>query len=285
VSKQVRFRVICRFEGRHPIGKMCHLLGVTYVGYYKWRHKQAQPDKDEGLMELIRQRYEASKHSAGYRQITLQLRKKYGLTVNHKAVYRIMMRMGIQSVARRRRAYTHYSEAVHRYDNILNRDFISEAPNQKWVTDVTYIHTHEGILYLSAIKDLHDGFIVGHSSGTDQSINLVKMTIQEALEREKISDGLILHSDQGFEYTSHAYSRLIRNHAITPSMSRRGNCLDNACIENFFGMLKTEWIQRHRFSSLKEAHEAVEQYIHYYNYERCCLKSKQTPFEKRCLFA
>lgn len=262
---------------------MCDFFGVTYSGYYKWRGKQTQPDKDEKLMELVGERYESSKHSAGYRQITLQLRKKYGLVVNHKAVYRIMMKMGIQSVARRRRAYTNYSEAIHRYDNILNRNFSSDAPNQKWVTDITYIHTHEGTLYLSAIKDLYDGFIVGYRTGTDQSVNLVKMTIQEALKKEKIADGLVLHSDQGFEYTSHAYFRLTQNYSITPSMSRRGNCLDNACIENFFGMLKTEWIQRRKFSSMQEAHMAVEQYILYYNYERCCLKTKQTPFEKRCL--
>lgn len=276
------YRIIFRFEGKYPLNEMCITLGVSYSGYYKWRIRQQETDPDLRLMKRIQERYKASKNSAGYRQITLQLRKHYGLVINHKAVYRIMKKLGIQSVARRRRSYTHYSEAIHRYENTLNREFRAEQSNQKWVTDITYIHTQQGVVYLSAIKDLHDGFIVGHRMGTEQSVNLVTMTIKETLKKEKVASGLVLHSDQGFQYTSNAYFRLAQEYGIMPSMSRRGNCLDNACIENFFGMLKTEWIQRHKFVSINEAKEAVEQYIHYYNYERCQLKTKLTPYEKRC---
>lgn len=279
------YRVIFRFEDKYPLGEMCKALGVSYSGYYKWRRRQQQPDRDALLIQLIQSRYAASNNSAGYRQITLQLLKQHGVSVNHKAVYRIMKKLGIQSVARRRRPYTHYSDTIHRYENVLNRDFKAMRPNQKWVTDITYIHTQQGVLYLSAIKDLYDGFIVGHRLGTEQSINLVTMTIKDALQREKAAGGLALHSDQGFQYTSHAYFRLTQEYDITPSMSRRGNCLDNACIENFFGMLKTEWIQRRKFITIDEALEAIEQYIHYYNYERCQLKTKLTPYEKRCQFA
>jgi len=118
--------------------------------------------------------------------------------------------------------------------------------------------------------------------GTEQSVNLVTMTIQDALKKERVASGLALHSDQGFQYTSHAYFRLTQEYDITPSMSRRGNCLDNACMENFFGMLKTEWIQRRKFASLDEARDAVAEYIQYYNYERCQLKTRLTPFQKRC---
>lgn len=276
------YRVISRFEGKYPLGEMCKVLGVSYSGYYKWRIRQQQPDRDATLIQLIQARYTASKNSAGYRQIALQISAHYGISVNHKAVYRIMKKLGIQSVARRRRAYTHYSNAIHRYENVLNRDFKAERPNQKWATDITYIHTQQGVVYLAAIKDLYDGFIVGHRYGTEQSVNLVTMTIKNALEREKVAGGLALHSDQGFQYTSHAYFRLTQEYDITPSMSRRGNCLDNACMENFFGMLKTEWIQRRKFTTVDEAIEAIEQYIHYYNYERCQLKTKLTPYEKRC---
>lgn len=187
-----------------------------------------------------------------------------------------MRKVGIQSVAHRRRPYIHYSDAIHRYENVLNRDFKAERPNQKWVTDITYIHTQQGVLYLSAIKDLYDGFIVGHKMGTKQSINLVAATIQHAIKKEKVASELSLHSDQGFQYTSHAYFNLTKEYDITPSMSRRGNCLDNSCIENFFGMFKTEWIERRKFSSIDDANEAVEQYIHYYNYERCQLNITQT---------
>ncbi len=282
MRKRLCYRVIFRFEGRYPLGEMCSLLEVSYSGYYKWRKRQQRPDRDDRLEALIRERYRASKNSAGYRQITIQLKNHYGLVVNHKAVYRIMRKLGIQSVARRRRPYTNYSDVIHRYENILNRDFNAQRPNQKWVTDITYIHTDQGVLYLSAIKDLFDGFIVGFRTGAEQNINLVTTTITDTLKKERVADGLALHSDQGFQYTSHAYFSLIQDYDITPSMSRRGNCLDNACMENFFGMLKTEWIQRRKFASLEQAREAVEDYIHYYNYERCHLKTKLTPYQRRC---
>lgn len=282
MKASLRYRVIYRFEGRYILGNMCRVLGVSYSGYYKWRQRQQQPDRDAFLSEVIRERFRSSNNSAGYRQITMQLAVHYGLVVNHKAVYRIMRKLGIQSVSRQRRPYTHYSDAIHRYENILNRDFTAEKPNQKWVTDITYIHTKQGVVYLSAIKDLYDGFIVGYRMGTEQTVNLVTMTIQDAVKKEKVAGGLALHSDQGFQYTSHAYFRLTQDYDITPSMSRRGNCLDNACMENFFGMLKSEWVQRHKFAALDEARAAVEEYIHYYNYERCQIKTKLTPFQKRC---
>lgn len=276
------FRIVLRFESKYPIGEMCHVLGVSYSSYYKWKLRQQKPDRDLQLIELITDRYEKSQKSAGYRQLTLQLYTHHGLVVNHKAVYRIMKKLGIQSVARCRRRYVRYSDTIHRYENALNRNFKAECPNQKWATDITYIPTRQGTLYLSAIKDLHSGFIVGYKMGTQQSVHLVTTTIAETLEKEKVAGGLVLHSDQGFQYTSHAYFRLTQDYDITPSMSRRGNCLDNACIENFFGMLKTEWLQRRKFLTIEEAKEATEQYIYYYNYERCNLKTKLTPYEKRC---
>jgi putative transposase len=278
----LKYRVILRFEHRYPIGQMCSIFAVNYSGYYKWRKRQQQPDRDGRLMELIQERYEASNHSAGYREMTLQLHNKYALTINRKAVYRIMKKMGIQSVARRRRAYKHNCDAIHRYENVLNREFSASAPNQKWVTDITYIPTKQGFLYLSTIKDLYDGFIVSSRTGTDQSYNLVTGTIQDALQVEMAADRLTLHSDQGIQYTSEAYFRLTQQYGIIPSMSRRGNCLDNACMENFFGMFKTEWVQGRRFASLAAAREAVAQYIQYYNFERCNLKTKLTPYQKRC---
>jgi putative transposase len=279
------YRTIYRFEGKYPLCEMCKVFQVSYSGYYKWRKRQQRPDPDTWVLNLIQERYKLSNNSAGYRQITEQLRTHCGLRINHKAVYRITKKFGMQSISRRLRPYIRYSDAIHRYENVLNRDFKADKPNQKWVTDITYIHTKQGVLYLSAIKDLYDGYIVNYKMGTDQNVTLVTMTIQEALKKEKVAGGLVLHSDQGFQYTSHAYFRLTQEYDIAQSMSRRGNCLDNACIENFFGMLKSEWIQRRKFASLDDAREAVEQYIHYYNYERCNLKTKLTPYLKRCQLA
>lgn len=274
------YRVIFRFENRYPIGEMCKIFDVAYSGYYKWKKRQQEPDRDKQLMELIQERYEASNHSSGYRQITCQIRRMHGLVVNHKAVYRVMKKMGLQSVSRCKRAYARYSDSIYRYENVLNREFTVDRINRKWVTDITYIHTKQGFLYLSAIKDLYDGFIVAYRTGTAQTVNLVISTIQDAMKMA--ADGLVLHSDQGFQYTSEAYFSLTKQYGIVPSMSRRGNCLDNACMENFFGMLKTEWLQRRVFASHAAAMEAVDQYVHYYNYERCNLRTKLTPYEKRC---
>jgi putative transposase len=129
----------------------------------------------------------------------------------------------------------------HRAENVLNRDFNASKPNQKWVTDVTYIHTQQGWSYLSTIKDLYDGFIVAHTFGLSNSVQLVTDMLRQAKQKEKATDGLILHSDQGNQYTSQAYyDLLVTEYNITPSMSRRGNCWDNASMENFFGHLKEE---------------------------------------------
>jgi len=157
-------------------------------------------------------------------------------------VLRLMNRLGIRSVVRQRRAYqrTAPDGAFHRYENVLNRDFIATGTNQKWVTDVTYIATQQGWAYLSTIKDLFGGFIVAHALSLTNSVGLVLKTLRLAQQKEKVTDELILHSDQGHPYTSHAYHVLIQQYNFTPSMSRRANCWDNAPMENFFGHLKEE---------------------------------------------
>lgn len=159
----------------------------------------------------------------------------------------------------------------------------SDKPNQKWVTDISYIHTKEGVLYLSAIKDLYDNFIVAYDMGTAQDNAMVYRTIQKA--QKEVADGLILPSDQGFQYTSHGYSNLLKQYSVLPSMSRPGTPLDNAPAENFFGTLKAECIYRQKIRSIKQAKNLIKDYIYFYNYERIQLKTKLTPFEKRCQFA
>ena len=176
-------------------------------------------------------------------------------------------------------------EQLHKYANLLNRDFYAERPNQKWVTDISYIHTEQGVLYLSMIRDLFDGSIVTHKMGTEQTVNLVLNTIKEAKQKEVATTELQLHSDQGFQYTSSGYFNLTKEYGITPSMSRRGNCYDNAMAENFFGILKTECIYRHKPKTLDDARQLIDDYIYFYNYERIQLKTQLTPHEKRCQLA
>ena len=171
----------------------------------------------------------------------------------------------------------------HRYPNILNREFIAERPNQKWVTDVTFVHTNQGWAYLSVIKDLYDGFIVAHNFTRQNSLRLVTNTLKQALQKEVVTDGLILHSDQGYQYSSQLYFALTREYNISPSMSRRGNCWDNASMENFFGHLKEEALRQYHNPTFEEARQIIDDYIYFYNYERIQLKTRQTPYQTRCL--
>ena len=171
-------------------------------------------------------------------------------------------------------------QALHKYDNRLNRNFHADKPNRKWVTDIRYIHTKEGVLYLSMIKDLHDNFIVAYDMGTIQDNALVYRTVQKA--KREVADGLILHSDQGFQYTFQGYMKLSQEYGILPSMSRAGTPLDNACAENFFSILKSECINRRKIATYEEARLLISEYIYFYNYHRIQLKTKLTPYQKRC---
>ena len=264
---------------------MCEFFGVSRAAYYTWEGKLEEADPDQERMEKIQAVYEASHKSYGYRRITIQLQQKLGFQINHKAVLRLMGKLGIRSQARKLKMYKKLEEIgnFHRYPNVLNRDFVATKPNQKWVTDVTYIRTSQGWAYLSTIKDLYDGFIVAHVFDQANSIALVTQTFKRAKQKEKVTDGLILHSDQGTQYTSQPYHVLVNEYNLTPSMSRRGNCWDNAPMENFFGHLKEEYLRQFKQTTFKDTEQLIDEYIYFYNYERIQLKTKQTPFETRCL--
>ena len=265
---------------------MCGFFGVSRAAYYAWVKELDQPDPDAERKQLILEAYEKSHKTYGYRRITFWLRKYKGVCLNHKTVLRLMNRLNIRSVARQRKIYKKVTElgTYHRYENILNREFTANQPNQKWVTDITYIATQQGWCYLSTIKDLYDGFIVAHACDLNNSIALVTRTVRQATHQEKVTDGLLLHSDQGSQYTSQAYHDILTaEYNITPSMSRRGNCWDNAPMENFFGQLKEEYLRQFKKTTFKEMEQLIDEYIYFYNYERIQLKTRQTPFEIRCL--
>ncbi len=192
-----------------------------------------------------------------------------------------MNKYGLLSKIRRRKKYQRMGQQIHKYENLLNRNFVADRPNQKWVTDISYIHTAQGILYLSIICALFDNSIVAYKTGTEQTVNLILNTIKLAMEKGTATGELHLHSDQGFQYTSQAYFNLTREYGITPSMSRRGNCYDNALAENFFSILKTECIYRHKLNSFNEARQLIDEYINFYNNERIQTKTCLTPLEKQ----
>jgi transposase InsO family protein len=227
----------------------------------------------------IAQCHEHSRKTYGYPRVQLWLVRQ-GIKRKPKTVLRIMRKYGLLSEIRRRRKYRQMGQQLHKYENLLNRDFSAQRANSKWVTDISYIHTTR-FLYLSIIRDLFDNSIVAYRTGSEQTVNLVLDTIRDAMQKVAVATELQLHSDQGFQYTSNAYFNLTKEYGIIPSMSRRGNCYDNAMAENFFSILKSECICRHKLTSFQHARELIEDYILFYNNERFQLKTRLTPLEKR----
>ena len=277
-----KYTVIHRHRERYPIKEMCRFFEVSRSGYYKYLKQLEQPAKDIELAEKIRAKQETCRKTYGYRRMKLWLDSEE-IPKNPKTVLRIMHKYDLLSEIRRRRKWVQMGEHVHKYKNLLNRKFDADHPNQKWVTDISYIQTKEGVLYLSMIRDLYDRSIIAYKTDTSQTVNLVLDTIHLAMKSIKTESRreLQLHSDQGFQYTSQAYFNLTKEYGITPSMSRRGNCYDNALAENFFGILKTECIYRHKPETFAEANKMIDDYIYFYNHERIQLKTGLPPLSLR----
>ena len=274
--------VIYRHKDKYQISEMCCFFKVSRSGYYDYVKRMDIPAKDLPLAEKIRECQDKCGKTYGYRRVHIWLERQ-GIHHNPKTILRIMQKYNLLSEVRRKK-YRNYGNVLHKYDNLLNRDFSADRPNQKWVTDISYIKTTQGTLFLSVIRDLYDNSIVAYKTGTEQNVNLVLSTIRAAKRKEKVTAELQLHSDQGFQYTSHQYFKLTQSYGITPSMSRRGNPYDNALAENFFSILKTECIYRTKLKTYEEARLLIDDYIHFYNYERLQLKTKLTPMEYRNQF-
>ena len=282
MKPSVKYQVIFKHKDKYSINSMCKFFEVSRSGYYAFLKRMDIPDRDLPLAEKIRECQEESHRTYGYRRVHIWLERQ-GIYRNPKTILRVMQKYNLLSVVRRKK-FKYVSEHLHKYPNLLNREFEAERPNQKWVTDISYIKTAQGFLYLSIIRDLYDNSIVAYKMDKEQSIKLVLDTIKAAKRKEKITAEVQLHSDQGFQYTSQAYFNLTQSYGITPSMSRRGNPYDNALAENFFSILKTECIHRVKLSGYDEARLIISEYINLYNNYRIQTKTKLTPLEKRNQF-
>ncbi len=275
------------FQYRHtyPITAMAAFFGISRAAYYAWVKCLGQPERDSVRRALVYEAYLASRRTYGYRRISLWLRQQRQVQINGKAVLRLMRQLGLRSIARHPRRYRKPAgvENNHGYPNILERDFTATRPNHKWVTDITHLPLQQGWAYLATIKDLYDNFIVAYRVGRRLSVQLVTNLVRQATRQVTPSTELVLHSDQGQVYRSRAYYLVTRALHITPSMSRKGNCWDNAPMENFFSHLKEEALRHVQNPSFEQICQEIDAYIHFYNYERIQLKTKQTPFQKRCL--
>lgn len=279
---KVKYHVIYRHRKEYPVSVMCQIFGVSRSGYYDFVRRLDRPETDAELGRLIQTQQRRCRYTYGYRRMWIWL-KKQGIYKNPKTVLRVMKKYESLSEIRRPRKWIQMGQQVHKYENLLNRDFQADRPNSKWVTDISYIHTGQGVLYLSMIRDLYDNSIVAYKMAESQTVSLVLDTIRLAMKQEKkrAAAELQLHSDQGFQYTSQAYFKLTQKYGITPSMSRRGNCYDNAMAENFFSILKTECIYRQKIRTFRQARELIDDFIYFYNHERIQLKTGVAPLSLR----
>ena len=279
---KVKHAVIYRHREEYPVSVMCKFFRVSRSGYYDFVKRMGQPEHDADLAKEIEECQNRTDKTYGYRRVWKWLKDR-NIEKNPKTVLRVMKKYGLLSEIRRRRKWVNLGQQVHKYENLLARQFRADRPNAKWVTDISYIHTKEDVLYLSMIRDLYDNSIVAYKTATQQTVSLVLDTIRLAMETEKkrVAAELQLHSDQGFQYTSQGYFNLTQSYGITPSMSRKGNPYDNAMAENFFSILKTECIYRHKPRTFEEANNLIDRYIHFYNHERIQTKTGVAPLTQR----
>ena len=266
----MRFRFIQAHQGAFDIKTMCHTLEVSRSGYYAWRSRQPsqREQANQKLVEHIKQIHQDSRQTYGSPRVHAELFER-GIHCNEKRVARLMRLHGLQ--AKQRRRYKVTTRANPRRpvaENLLNRDFTAERPNQKWVADITYVSTFEGWLYLATVLDVFSRRIVGWSMSDRLKTNLVEDALQMALDRRQPHFALLHHSDRGSQYTSLDYQALLARHHIQVSMSGRGSAYDNAMMESFFATLKTECVD-HRFATRAEARLAIFEYIEvFYNRQR-----------------
>ncbi len=225
------------------------------------------------MQDKIRAVYDEHKGRYGYRRITAALRSSMTKPVNHKCVQRLMQTVGLRALirAKKRSRYLAGVSDVH-VRNVLERDFSATAPNQKWVTDITEFNVNGQKLYLSACMDLYNGEIIAHRMARRPVFELVSGTLRAALSLSGCTAGLIVHSDQGWPYKMQPYRTMLAHRGVTQSMSRKGNCFDNAVIESFFGTLKAEYYHHAKLGGIEALEAGVQAYIRYYNYERIKLK-------------
>ena len=256
----------------------------TYAYYKPDKHLKAQRRKEEDerhILEIIRPVFEHHKGRYGSRRIKLACKELED--INHKKIERIMAKYGLKAIHKRKSKYKSYKGddgiskenlLLKEEDGKLIRDFSTEAPNEKWTTDVSEFKSDEGKLYLSPILDLYDRSIIAYDISQVADFTQTKRMIDQAFEVYDDLSGLIFHSDQGWQYQMKTYRKwLIKKH-IKQSFSRKGNCLDNSLMENFFGIMKNEMYYGHRFKTNEELKKAMDEYITYYNNERIDVKRK-----------
>jgi|YelNatPaOPRAMG01_1025707.scaffolds.fasta_scaffold08233_10 putative transposase len=267
----MKYVFIAAHEGEFRVKRMCQVLGVRRSGYYAWRKRQpsTREEANQALLALIEEEYQKSRKTYGSPRVHVVLRRR-GVRCGRNRVARLMRLHGIVAL-KRRRYHPHTTQrqaGVVPAPNRLNQNFSATAPNQKWVSDFTYIETAEGWLYLAVVLDLFSRMVIGWAMSTKMDTKLVEMALRMALRGRRPPAGLLHHSDQGSQYTSSIYLNCLNAALAELSMSGAGNCYDNAVMESFFSTLKTECVTG-VFTSRTEARTTIFEYLEvWYNRQR-----------------
>lgn len=271
--------------GKYPIKKLCESIHAARSSYYKWLRRTPSYSQqiNEQIVEWIKQSYEETNGILGYRQMTITINREHEAHYNKKRIYRLMQLLHLKSVTRIKKKNYIPSTPEVTAENVLNRDFHADAPNEKWLTDVTEFKYYEGTvikkLYLSAILDLYDRRIVAYQIRESNNNELVFSTFDEAVALNPDVHPLF-HSDRGFQYTNKTFHQKLVDAGMQQSMSRVGRCIDNGPMEGYWGILKSEMYYLRKFTSKEELTSAIESYILYYNTERYQLRLHcMTPME------
>ena len=265
--------VIDDLRQRHALSVLLKVTGMARSSYYYYQKQSRTVDKYRQEKDVISEIFHQNKGRYGYRRITLELRNR-NITLNHKTVSKLMKSLHLECKVRKKK-YKSYKGKVGRIaPNILERNFKASKPNRKWATDVTEFSLFGRKSYLSPIIDLYNGEIISYNITYRPTLDLVIDMVDSAFGKIQNNTNLVLHSDQGWHYQHSNYRLRLKKKGIRQSMSRKGNCLDNAVIENFFGLLKSELLYLQQFRSIEHFHKEVKKYIEYYNNDRIKVKLK-----------
>lgn len=264
----MKYQLVAKHAGKYPVSRICVLLDISRSGYYAWKNRKPSRREhlNQALLDHIRRIYKLNRKAYGSPRVYVQL-KKEGYSCNRKKVARLMRQDGLKGQRKYRRVMT--TNSKHSFPvapNLLNRDFHADRPNQKWVGDITYIPTAEGWLYLASVVDLFSRKVVGWEMSNQIDADLVEKALRMALYRRQPNFGLLHHSDRGSQYASHQIRNILAANRVHVSMSRKGDCYDNAVMESFFGTLKNEWVHHQKYQTRSQARTDIFSYIEgFYN--------------------
>ncbi|MFQ3852387.1 IS3 family transposase [Staphylococcus sp. 2S1] len=278
IRQQASYKTIEALKYKYPILKLCEILGVSRSGYYKWLHRTVSKLEQENLdlMDTIQTIYDKYKGIYGYRRIYIYIRLKLGKTVNHKRIYRLMNKMNLKATIRKKKKRYIKSKPTVTAENILNRQFNESRPNTKWLTDTTEFKTKTGQkVYLSAIYDLGSKKIISYEMNTTNNNEYVFNTLRKAINQVDNTQGIVFHSDRGFQYTNSRFKKILDENKMIQSMSRVSRCIDNGPMEGVWGIIKSEIYKGNKnytFETVKLAKKVISEYINFFNNDRITLK-------------